>query len=118
MTLQGSPSARYFSDFADVPNYVHQHHLGLAISGWAPDWPDGFGFLYTRTAGPVISPADNSNVSELNDPAINGMFTTALATTRSAARTRIWSQIDRQVMADSAILPGVYAKALLTANRT
>jgi len=116
VTLQGYPSATFFSDFAGVPNYVHQHHLGLAISGWAPDWPDGFGFLYYLTAGPVISPADNSNVSELNDPAVNGMFTTALATTSAAARTRIWSQIDRQVMSDAAILPGVYAKALLYRN--
>ena len=116
VTLQGYPSARFFTDFAGVPNYVHQHHLGLVISGWAPDWPDGFGFLYYLTAGAVISPADNTNVSELNDPAVNGMFTTALATTSAAARTRIWSQIDRQVMADAAILPGVYAKALLYRN--
>jgi len=116
VTLQGYPAARFFSDFAGVPNYVHQHHLGLIISGWAPDWPDGFGFLYYLTAGPVISPADNSNVSELNDPAVDGMFTTALATTSVAARTRIWSQIDRQVMSDAAILPGVYAKALLYRN--
>jgi hypothetical protein len=28
----------------------------------------------------------------------------------------MWSQIDRQVMSDAAILPGVYAKALLYQN--
>jgi peptide/nickel transport system substrate-binding protein len=44
------------------------------------------------------------------------MFTRALATTSIAAKTQIWSQIDRQVMLDAAILPGVYAKALLYRN--
>jgi peptide/nickel transport system substrate-binding protein len=44
------------------------------------------------------------------------MFTTALATASTTARTRIWSQIDRRVMSDAAILPGVYAKLLLYRN--
>ena len=50
--LRGYPS-RTFYDLVGTPNYVHQHDLGLAISGWAPDWPDGFGFLYNLTAGPA-----------------------------------------------------------------
>jgi peptide/nickel transport system substrate-binding protein len=41
------------------------------------------------------------------------VFTRALATTSIVARTRIWSQIDRRVMSDAVILPGVYARALL-----
>ena len=116
VTLQGYPSEKFFTDFAGVPNYVHQHHLGLVISGWAPDWPDGLGFLYYLTAGSVIQPVGNTNVSELNDPMVNDMFTKALTTTSIAVKTQIWSQIDRQVMSDAAILPGVYAKALLYRN--
>jgi peptide/nickel transport system substrate-binding protein len=116
VTLQGYRSEKFFTDFAGVPNYVHQHHLGLVISGWAPDWPDGFGFLYYLTAGSVIQPVANSNVSELNDPMVNDMFTKAMTTTSIAVKTQIWSQIDRQVMSDAAILPGVYAKVLLYRN--
>jgi peptide/nickel transport system substrate-binding protein len=55
----------------------------------------------------------NSNISELNDPVVNNLFSTALATTDIAARTQIWSQIDRPVMSDAVILPGVYARTLL-----
>jgi peptide/nickel transport system substrate-binding protein len=113
LTLQGYPSARYYTNFAGVPNYVHQHDLGLATGGWSPDWPDGFGFLYYLTASAAIRPVGNSNISELNDPLVNTMFTTALATTDIAARTRIWSRIDRRVMSDAVILPGVYARTLL-----
>jgi len=39
-----------------------------------------------------------------------------VATTDTAARNQIWSQIDRQVMSDAVILPGVYAKSLLYRN--
>jgi peptide/nickel transport system substrate-binding protein len=116
IALQGYPSGTFFADFAGVPNYVHQHDLGLAIGLWGADWPDGYGFLYNLVAGSAIAPAGNSNISELDDPAVDNMFTTALATASPAARTRIWSRIDRQVMSDAAILPGVYTKVLLYRN--
>jgi peptide/nickel transport system substrate-binding protein len=116
VTLQGYPSGKYFTDFAGVPNYVHQHDLGLAAGGWAPDWPDGYGFLYYLTAGPAISSAGNTNIEELNDPAVNNLFTKAVATADPAARNQIWSQIDRLTMQSAVILPGVYAKSLLYRN--
>lgn len=47
---------------------------------------------------------------------MNDMFTKALATTDATARNAIWSQIDKQVMSDAVILPGVYARALLYRN--
>jgi peptide/nickel transport system substrate-binding protein len=113
LTLQGYPSGKYFTNFAGVPNYVHQHNLGLAVGGWAPDWPDGYGMLYYVTAGPAIQSAGNTNIGELNDPKVNNLFTKAMATNDLAARTAIWSQIDREVMSQAVILPGVYAKSLL-----
>jgi len=99
-----------------VPNYVHQHDLGLAAGGWAPDWPDGYGFLYYLTAGPAISSAGNTNIEEQNDPAVNSLFEKAMATTDPAARNQIWAQIDRLTMQNAVILPGVYAKSLLYRN--
>ena len=116
LALQGYPSGKFFTSFAGVPNYVHQHDLGLVIGGWSPDWPDGFGFLYYITAGRAITSVANTNISELNDPIINKLFTKALNTANTTAKTNIWSQIDRQVMSDAVILPGVDAKALLYRN--
>jgi peptide/nickel transport system substrate-binding protein len=113
LTLQGYPSGKYFTNFAGVPNYVHQHNLGLAIGGWAPDWPDGYGMLYYLTAGPAIQEAGNTNISELNNPQVNQMFKKAVATRNATERNKIWSQIDRKVMEEAVILPGVYAKSLL-----
>src|SRR6266704_1487239 len=116
LTLQGYPSGKYFTDFAGVPNFVHSHNLGLDIGGWAPDWPTGYGFLYYITAGPALSPAGNTNIEGLNDPAVNRMFDKAVKTTDTAARNAIWSKIDRRVISDVIILPGVYAKSLLYRN--
>ena len=115
LALQGY-STSTFDDLLSTPAYVHQHDLGLAINGWAADWPDGFGFLYNLTAGSAIQPAGNSNIEELNDPVVNGLFAQVLATGNTAARNAIWPQIDRQVMADAVILPGVYGRALLYRN--
>lgn len=116
LTLQGFPTGKYFTNFAGVPNYVHQHDIGLAVGGWAPDWPDGYGMLYYLTAGPAIQEAGNTNVSELDNPTVNGLFDKAVATTDASARNQIWSQIDRKVMEEAVILPGVYAKSLLYRN--
>jgi peptide/nickel transport system substrate-binding protein len=116
VTLRGYPSSTMYADFAGVPNYVHQHDLGLATGAWGADWPDGYAFLYDLVAGPAILPAGNINVSELDDPVVNNMFITGLAAAGAAARNRIWSQIDRQVMSDAAILPGIYGKLLIYRN--
>jgi peptide/nickel transport system substrate-binding protein len=115
LTLRGY-SSRTFDDLVSTPDYVHQHDIGLAINGWAADWPDGFGFLYYLTAGSAIRPAGTTNFEELNDPVVNGLFTKALATGNVAARNAIWPQIDRQVMSDAVILPGIYGRALLYRN--
>ena len=72
--------------------------------------------LYYLTAGPAIQAAGNTNIGELNDPAVNNLFDKAVATKDPTARNQIWSQIDRKVMEQAVILPGVYAKSLLYRN--
>jgi peptide/nickel transport system substrate-binding protein len=115
--LSGYPSSGYYSTEAGVPAFVHAHDLGIDLGVWTADWPDGYGFLDTLTDGQTISSSYNANIEELNDPAVNGMFTRADGAPESApARTAIWTQIDRQVMSDAAILPEVDGAALLYRN--
>lgn len=116
INLQGYPSGKYFTNFAGVPTFVHSHDLGLDIGGWAADWPSGYGFLFYLTDSSAISPAGNTNISELKDPKIDNLFAKALQTTNTGARVPLWSQIDQQAMSDAAFLPGVYAKSLLFRN--
>jgi peptide/nickel transport system substrate-binding protein len=92
---------------------MHSHDIGIAMGGWAPDWPDGYGFFDFITAGNTISPAGNTNIEELNDPVVNNDLAKMASTTDAATRNSYTAQIDMQVMKDAAILPEVYAKSLL-----
>ena len=116
LSLHGYPTATYDGNFAGVPKYAAQHQLGISLYGWAADWPDGWGFFYYIVDGKAISPAGNTNLSQLNDPVVNDLITKMAATNDDATRNSYTSQIDMQVMKDAGILPEVYAKSLLYRN--
>jgi len=112
-TLKGYTAANYYGNFAGVPNYVHSHNLGLLAGGWGPDWPDAYGWGWALFDGGSIVPAGNTNIAELNDPAVNNLFLQLEAATTDSDRVSISEQIDKKVMADAVMLPAVYSKALL-----
>jgi peptide/nickel transport system substrate-binding protein len=112
-TLHGFPTATYDANFAGVPKYEAQHNIGISFYGWAADWPDGYGFFYYIADGKAISPAGNTNLSQLNDPKVNSLLAAMATTNDATTRNGYTSQIDEQIMKDAAILPGVYAKSLL-----
>jgi peptide/nickel transport system substrate-binding protein len=114
LQLHGYPAGTYYTNFAGAPNYVHQHNLGIDIGGWSPDWPDGYGMMYSLVDGNTIVPAGNTNISELNDPKVNGLFNqTNNPSLTLAQRNAIYGQIDRAVMAQAVTLPEVYGTSLL-----
>ncbi|MBO0884444.1 MAG: ABC transporter substrate-binding protein, partial [Mycobacterium sp.] len=111
--LSGYTSAKYYTSFAGDPAYVHAHNLGLDMGGWGADWPDGYGFLEYLTNGATISQGGgNTNIAEVNDPTVNGLFGQAAKGTISQ-NVSLWPQIDKAVMSQAAILPMVYQKVLL-----
>jgi len=112
VTLKGSATDSYYGSAAGVIAYVHSHGIGIAAGVWQGDWPNGYGFLDSLSAGNAISPTSNTNISELNDSLINSLFVQASSVT-GATRTAIWSQIDEQILKDAAILPGIYQKTVL-----
>jgi peptide/nickel transport system substrate-binding protein len=112
VTLKGSSTDAYYVSSAGSTAYVSSHGIGIAAGVWQGDWPNGYGFLDSLTAGNAISPTGNTNISELNDSVVNNLFVQSTTVT-GAARMAIWSQIDEQVMKDAAILPGIYAKTVL-----
>ncbi len=114
LTLHGFPSGSYYSNFAGVPTYMKTHGIGLANGGWGADWPDAWGWFDQIMNGNAIAAAGNTNISALNDPVVNNLLGKMVAPGLSEAdRNSIANQIDMQVMKDAAILPIVYAKALL-----
>jgi ABC-type transport system substrate-binding protein/predicted Ser/Thr protein kinase len=112
VTLKGSSTDDYYSSAAGATAYVHSHDIGIAAGVWQGDWPNGYGFLDSLSAGNAITSTGNTNISELNDPVINKLFVQS-ASASGSARTAIWPQIDQQILKDAAILPGVYVKTVL-----
>jgi peptide/nickel transport system substrate-binding protein len=112
-TLKGYTSANYGSNFAGVPAYVHSHNLGIMAYGWAPDWPNAYGWGWALFDSKAIVPAGNANQAELADPKVDSLFNQLESATTDSARKSISEAIDLQVMKDAVLLPGVYAKSLL-----
>jgi len=114
LTLHGFPSGSYYSNFAGVPTYMKTHGLGLATGGWGADWPDAWGWFDQIANGNAIASAGNTNISMLNDPVVNDALAKMQAPGQSQAQLNVIAQqINMQVMKDAAIVPVVYAKALL-----
>ncbi|MER5937214.1 ABC transporter substrate-binding protein [Streptomyces sp. NPDC001928] len=107
------PSGKYFTNFAGVPTYVHEHKLGMLSMAWGADWPTGYGFLDQVVNGSAIKPSGGTNLMELNDPKINKALTDAIANTDDAARTKAWGDIDKMVLDNASVVPIIYRKNLL-----
>jgi peptide/nickel transport system substrate-binding protein len=111
LTVKPLPEATYSSDTCGDPNYRNQRKIGMCVYGWGADWPDGFGFLSqivdsrTMRAG-----AANMNV---DIPEVDRMLDEAMSELDTDKREADWAAIDRKVMEQALIYPGVYAKAVL-----
>lgn len=114
--IQTYPSGKYFTNYAGSTAFTKQNNVGLSFMGWGADWPSGYGFLQQILDGRAIKDSGNSNLSQLNDPAVNALFDKSLTTTDVAARNKIWTEVDQKVMDAAAIIPIVYDKALLYRN--
>jgi peptide/nickel transport system substrate-binding protein len=117
LTLKPYPQGDYFSSYAGNPPYVVKNKLGLALNGWAADWPDGFGFLSQITDSRVIRETGGSSNTSVRIPEVDKMLDSALQELDTDKRNQIWGQIDKRVMEESVIYPGVYSKALLVRSR-
>jgi peptide/nickel transport system substrate-binding protein len=113
LQLKAFPSITSYLGAIGQPGYLRSHGIGVTFAGWQPDWPDGYGMMSSLVNGNAIAAAGNPNLSELNDPVINNLFTQAGSPLLGAAeRSMVYGQIDQQAMKDAAILPLVYARVL------
>ncbi|MGD9528805.1 ABC transporter substrate-binding protein [Pseudonocardia sp.] len=112
LEIKPYPAGDYFKLYAGKPDFVKSNNLGILVYGWAADWPDGYGFLSQIVDSRVIRDAGNTNLG-IVDPKIDAMVDQALVTGDAAGREKIWAGIDKQVMDDAFVIPGIWAKGLL-----
>ncbi|HJQ48698.1 MAG TPA: ABC transporter substrate-binding protein [Amycolatopsis sp.] len=113
LTLKPYPAGDYYKLYAGKPDYAKANDLGLMVTGWGADWPDGFGFLSQIVDSRVIRASGGNTNLSVKDPAVDALVDKALATTDTSAREQVWAQIDAKVMDDAYVLPGIWAKGLL-----
>ncbi|MGH3863485.1 ABC transporter substrate-binding protein [Actinokineospora sp.] len=113
LTLRPFPQGDYFSQFAGNPPYVVANKLGLALNGWGADWNDGFGFLSQIVDSRVIRETGGSSNTSVRIPEVDKMLDEAIGETDTAKREKMWGAIDKRVMEEAVILPGVHSKSLI-----
>ncbi|MFF0437021.1 ABC transporter substrate-binding protein [Streptomyces sp. NPDC004327] len=95
------------------PKVVKDKGYGIIIMGWAADFPTGQGFLQPLVDGRFILQSGNNNFSELNDPAINGLFDKALKETDPTKAGEFYKQINAKVSDAAVYLPFTNEKNII-----
>ncbi|WP_433275520.1 ABC transporter substrate-binding protein [Pseudonocardia xinjiangensis] len=113
LEIKPYPLGDYAKLYAGKPDFAKANSLGLNVFGWAADWPDGYGFLAQMVDSRVIRASGGNTNFGVKDPEVDAMLDKALVTTDTTAREKIWVDIDKKVMDDAYILPGIWSKGLL-----
>jgi peptide/nickel transport system substrate-binding protein len=81
----------------------------LTVSSWLPDYPSALGNLQPLFAS---SEAGNGgyNISRYSNPAVDAAINAATAESDQTKAAAAWGAIDKQVMADSPVVPLIYAR--------
>jgi peptide/nickel transport system substrate-binding protein len=112
VTLKGIPTSTY-STTAGSPTYMNSHNIGMEAYGWAPDWPDAYGWGWALYDSKAIVSSGNANNAQLKDPQIDQWFNQMQLSSSLSQRNALAGKISMQVMKDAAMLPAVYTKTLL-----
>lgn len=113
LEIKPYPLADYLKLYAGKPDFAKANNLGLMVYGWGADWPDGYGFLSQIVDSRAIrATGGNSNLG-VRDPEVDAMIDRAVNEQDAAKRQQYWVDIDKKVMDDAFILPGIWAKGLL-----
>jgi len=112
LTLKPYPTGDYFALYAGKPSFRNSNNLGLMTNGWAADWNDGFGFLSQIVDSRVIRDTGGSSNLSVMIPEVDQLLDQAIAETDKTKREALWAQIDKRVMEEAVILPGVWSKSV------
>ncbi len=117
VTPKALPSGDYFSASCGLPSYLVKNSIGMCTNGWGADWNDGFGFLSQIVDSRVIRDTGGSSNLSVRIPEVDTMIDEAIVEQDQEARDAIWGAIDKRVMEEAVIFPGVYSKSVLLRSK-
>ncbi|WP_108250047.1 ABC transporter substrate-binding protein [Planctomonas deserti] len=84
-----------------------------AITGWCPDWSTGATFLPPLFDGRQIYEKGNSNIAQINDPAVNARIDEINAMTDLDEANAAWGDLDEQIAELAPTVPLLFEKAVM-----
>ena len=117
VTPKPLPQGDYFSATCGMPSYVVKNNIGMCANGWGADWPDGYGFLSQIVDSRVIRETGGSSNTSVRIPEVDTMLDKAIVELDETKRNEMWGAIDKRVMEEAVIYPGVYSKAVLLRSK-
>lgn len=97
--------AEYFTTGLGSPETMTSQGIGLASTGWGPDYSSALSFWSPLVDGRKIKPSSNQNFAELNLDAINSQLDKLEAAESPAEAARFNREIERLVMQEAVYLP-------------
>jgi peptide/nickel transport system substrate-binding protein len=98
------------SSYYEVIGTTAKQH-DLAVTGWCPDWASGSTFLPPLFDGRRITPTANTNIAQLDNDAINKRIDEIAAMKNVDAANKAYGALDKQIMAQSPVVPLAYLSA-------
>jgi peptide/nickel transport system substrate-binding protein len=103
----------YGSETCGKPSYVVANNVGLCVYGWGADWPTGYGFLSQLVDSRLINPEGGSANFAVRIPEVDKMLDQLAVEPDADKRADMSAEIDKMVMEQAYMYPGVYAKGVL-----
>lgn len=97
--------AEYFTTGLGSPENMSTQEIGLASTGWGPDFSSAYSFWGPLTDGRKIKPSSNLNFAELNLDELNLLLDALEVAETPSESARISHEIELLVMSESVYLP-------------
>jgi peptide/nickel transport system substrate-binding protein len=89
-------------DYCGTPKY---EVAACPSVGWVRDFGDPEAVIYSPFYGPGITPTNNADWGQVNDPQINAEMARAALVVGVDARARAWANVDRLLVARAVAVP-------------
>ncbi len=97
--------AEYFTTGLGSPETMSTQEIGLATTGWGPDYSSAYSFWAPLTDGRKIKPSSNLNFAELNIDELNSLLDSLETAELAEDEARISQEIENLVMQEAVYLP-------------
>jgi peptide/nickel transport system substrate-binding protein len=97
--------AQYFTTGLGSPETMSAQEIGLASTGWGPDYSSALSFWAPLIDGRKIKPSSNQNFAELDLDEINALLDSLEAAQTSAEAAGLNRKIEELVMQEAVYLP-------------